>query len=155
MISFLFDKEHLAELQILVLASLFLFLLTGCFRQSGASAQAVPALHAQEHLAAAEQLKKSQEEWPLAIWHYQRFLENAGDEGISAAEVDRAKVQLEELRQSYVALYAGTSQSTLETENAALRRNAKTLADQLERLKADNAVLNATLLKMQQSTGAR
>lgn len=129
--------------------------LTGCFRQSGASAQAVPKLRAQEHLTAAEQLKKSQEEWPLAIWHYQRFLENADDEGISAAEVDRAKVQLDELRQSYVALYAGASQSTLETENATLRRNAKALTDQLERLKADNTVLNATLLKMQQASGTR
>ena len=91
----------------------------------------------------------------MAIWHYQQFLDVAGEEGVSAAEIDRAKVYLEELRQSYVALYAGASQSTLEAENAALRRNAKALDDQLERLKADNAVLNATLLKMQQSTGAR
>ena len=129
--------------------------LTGCFRQSGASAQAVPKLRAQEHLDAAEQLKKNTEDWPLAIWHYQQFLDMAGEEGVSVSEIDRAKVYFEELRQSYVALYAGASQSTLEAENAALRRNVKALDDQLERLKADNAVLNATLLKMQQSTGAR
>ena len=79
----------------------------------------------------------------------------AGEEGIAAAEVDRAKVQLEELRRSYVAQYAGAAQSTLESENAALRRNIKGLDDQLERLKADNAVLNSTLLKMQQTSAAR
>lgn len=130
-------------------------LLAGCYRQSAGTAQAVPELAAKEHLAAAEQLKKSQEEWPLAIWHYQKFLEEAGEEGIAAAEVDRAKVQLEELRRSYVAQYAGAAQSTLESENAALRRNIKGLDDQLERLKADNAVLNSTLLKMQQTSAAR
>ena len=132
-----------------------LLLLAGCYRDASAPAQAVPELRAVEHLNAAEQLRKNTEDWPLALWHYQRCLESGGDEGISAAELDRAKVQLEELRQSYVALYAGAAQSTLETENAALRRNNKTLADQLERLKADNAVLNATLLKMQQAAGAR
>ena len=79
----------------------------------------------------------------------------AGEEGVSVSEIDRAKVYFEELRQSYVALYAGVSQSTLEAENAALRRNVKALDDQLERLKADNAVLNATLLKMQQASGTR
>ena len=155
MISFRFDKERLAELQILVLASLFLFLLTGCFRQSSTSSQAVPKLRALEHLDAAEQLKKTTEDWPLAIWHYQQFLDAAGEEGVSAADIDRAKVHFEELRQSYVALYAGASQNALEAENAALRRNAKALDDQLERLKADNAVLNATLLKMQQASGTR
>ncbi len=129
--------------------------LAGCYRQGATSAQAVPELSAKAHLSAAEELKKNTEEWPLAIWHYQRFLEVAGEEGISVAEVDRVKVQLEELRQSYVALYAGAAQSTLEAENAALRRSTKTLGDQIDRLKADNAVLNATLLKMQQAASAR
>ena len=130
-------------------------LLTGCFRRTVGSSQATPELRAQEHLSAAEQLKKSQDDWPLAIWHYQRFLDVGREEGVSSADIDRAKVHFEELRQSYIALYAGASQNTLEAENAALRRNVKALDDQLERLKADNAVLNATLLKMQQASGIR
>ena len=130
-------------------------LLTGCFQGGSTPAQAVPQLRAQAHLEAAEQLKKSQEDWPLAIWHYQQFLESAAEEGVPSAEIDRAKVQLEALRQDYVALYSNGSLGALETENATLRRNNKTLGDQIERLKADNAVLNSTLLKMQQASGRR
>lgn len=140
------------KLQIVLLAA---FLLSGCGRQADSSSQAVPTLRAREHLAAAESLKNSTDDWPLAIWHYQQFLETAGEEDVPVSEIDKAKVQHEELRQSYVALYAGMSMSALETENATLRRNNKTLADQLERLKADNAVLNSTLLKIQQSSSGR
>ncbi|MBQ4480895.1 MAG: hypothetical protein II943_09675 [Victivallales bacterium] len=129
--------------------------LAGCFRQSAAPAQAVPELRAHAHLDAAEQLKKIEDDWPLAIWHYQRFLETAQEEGIASAEIDRAKVQLEALRQDYVALYSEGALGALETENATLRRNNKALGDQIERLKADNAVLNSTLLKMQQASGRR
>lgn len=129
--------------------------LAGCSREGATPVQAVPKLTAAGHLSAADELKNSQEDWPLAIWHYQQFLETAPEEGIPAAEVDRAKVQLEALRQDYVALYSDRSLGALETENATLRRNNKTLEDQIERLKADNAVLNSTLLKMQQASGRR
>ncbi|MBR6471120.1 MAG: hypothetical protein IKS83_04945 [Victivallales bacterium] len=142
---FLWEKIQIALLTV--------FLLSGCGRQANVPIQAIPKLTAQEHLDAAELLKKTTDDWPLAIWHYQQFLETAAEEGKGTAEVDRAKVQLEELRQSYVTLYSGISLGALEAENAALRRGNKTLADQLERLKADNAVLNSTLLKMQQASG--
>ena len=124
--------------------------LVSCNRETAVTATAVPRLSPQEHLAAAERLRSQSDDWPLAIWHYQQFFEGA-DEGAAAAEIDRAKVQFEELRQSYVALYAGGSRSALEAEIAALRRANQALEAQNERLKADNAVLNSTLLKMQQA----
>ena len=126
--------------------------LTGaCNRQTGSTIEAIPRLSPQEHLLAAEALKRQSDDWPLAIWHYQQFFEGAEENGIQTAEIDRARVQFEELRQSYVALFSGTSRNSLEAEIAALRRANQALEDQSERLKADNAVLNSTLLKMQQA----
>ena len=107
---------------------------------------------AEEHFSAAQASKTSDEDLPLAIWHYEQSL---ADGTLDEATAAIAKIELSSCRDDYL-LKSGFLSSTgaknqdLETQLRLLKRRNAELESWISRLNTENLILRQSLTKVQE-----
>ncbi len=126
----------------------------------GRAPEAPAAADPRHHFTEAEKLRGQPEHLPLAIWHYERFLDAAAGDSDLAQDAEVARMQLELCRERYLNRHeTGASASeaasvqALTTRIRLLEERTRQLGGWIGRLERENRELRQALLSTQQGGG--